>query len=146
MVMVGHLVVSDIDENYPATLSPKVISKLLKGELRYDGVVISDSFQMAAITDNYTANKIVKNAVNAGVDILLMPENIDDYLKAFETAVKDGSITQEQIDNSVTKIIALKYKNGLLNDTISSKTSATESTEPKTSETVLTENVTTLTN
>ena len=132
MVMVGHLVVSDIDENYPATLSPKVISQLLKEELRYDGVVISDSFQMAAITDNYTANKIVKNAVNAGVDILLMPENIDDYLKAFETAVKDGSITQEQIDNSVTKIIALKYKNGLLTDTDSSKTSATESTEAAT--------------
>ncbi len=143
MVMVGHLVVSDIDETYPATLSPKVISQLLKEELRFDGVVISDSFQMAAITDNYTANKIVKNAVNAGIDILLMPENIDDYLKAFENAVKDGSITQEQIDNSVTKIIALKYKNGLLKDTNSSKTSATETAEAQTNAAEKTESETT---
>ena len=114
MVMVGHLIVSDLDDSLPATLSPKVVPELLREYLGYDGVVISDSMQMAAITANYDYDKIVKGLFDADIDIILQPDDIDAYLEALEKALDDGTITEDQVNAKVRKILSLKYEKGII--------------------------------
>jgi len=114
MVMVGHLVVTDLDDSLPATLSPKVVPKLLREYLGYDGVVISDSMQMAAITANYDYDKIVKGIFDADIDVILDPDDLDAYLDALENALDDGKITDEQVNAKVRRILALKYERGII--------------------------------
>ena len=114
MVMIGHLVVKELDAELPATLSSKVVPELLRKELNYNGIVISDGMAMGAIVDNYDYDTIVKGLFAADVDIILQPDNLDAYLEAISDAVANGSITQEQIDAKVRKILTLKYKRGIM--------------------------------
>ena len=114
MVMVGHLVVSEIDPDMPATLSSKVVPQLLREYLGYDGLVISDSMQMASITANYDHDTIVKGLFNADVDVILQPDDIEAYITAIENALENGDITRQQIDAKVKKILALKFKKGII--------------------------------
>lgn len=113
MVMVGHLTVNALDKEMPASLSDKVVPELLRKELGYDGIVITDSMMMGAVSD-YDYDSLIKGLFAADVDIILMPDNLDKYLNAMEKALKSGAITQDQIDAKVTKILALKYKQGIL--------------------------------
>ena len=71
MVMTGHLFHAGLDPSFPATLSPSVISGLLRGRLGYDGVVVTDDLQMDAIAAEYTLEEVVIRAIGAGADILL---------------------------------------------------------------------------
>lgn len=129
MVMVGHLVVTDLDDSLPATLSPKVVPELLRDYLGYDGVVISDSMQMAAITDNYDYDAIIKGLFDADIDVILQPDDLDKYIEALEKALDDGSITEKQIDAKVKKILALKYAKGIISMT-AEKSAANPSENP----------------
>ena len=133
MVMVGHLIVSDLDADLPATLSSKVVPELLRKELGYDGIVISDSMSMGAITDNYDYEAIVKGLFAADVDIILQPDNLDKYLDSMESLLESGAITQEQIDAKVKKILTLKYTRGIMTETAAQPAtkapSAAEATE-----------------
>ncbi len=113
MVMVGHLIVSDLDPEMPASLSSKVVPELLRKELGYNGIVITDSMQMGAVT-GYDYETIVKGLFDADVDVILQPDDLDSYLSAMQSLLDDGTITQEQIDAKVRKIIALKIKQGIL--------------------------------
>lgn len=129
MVMVGHLVVKDLDPDLPATLSSKVVPELLRKYLGYDGIVISDSMSMGAIQD-FDYNTIVKGLFAADVDIILQPDNIEKYIEAFDTLLDSGDITMEQIDAKVRKIIALKYKQGILkSDLITAADETTAATD-----------------
>ena len=114
MVMIGHLVVEAVDDELPATLSPKVVPELLRNYLGYDGVVITDGMQMEAITDNYDYDTIVKGIFDADIDIILQPDDIDSYVTAIENALDDGTITMEQLDRKVTRILTLKLKKGII--------------------------------
>ena len=117
MVMVGHLMVEDVDPDLPATLSPKIVPQLLRQELDYDGVVITDSMGMGAITDNYSNDEIVKGIFDADIDIILAPESLEDYVAAIEEGIHDGSLSKEQLDQKVLRILTLKYEKGIiLND------------------------------
>ena len=69
LVMIGHLICTQID-NQPATFSYKIVTDLLRGELGFDGVVITDGLQMGAMTNSYTGAQIALNAINAGCDLL----------------------------------------------------------------------------
>lgn len=113
MVMIGHLTVTDLDPELPATLSAKVVPQLLREELGYSGITITDSMSMAAVT-GYDYDTIVKGIFDADIDIILMPDDLDAYIEAIEKAVDNGTITQAQIDARVKKILALKYKNGIM--------------------------------
>lgn len=112
-VMVGHLIVPDIDE-VPATLSYKIVTEMLRGDLEFDGIVITDSMMMSAINDNYTVADAVTKAVKAGDDMILEPADLDAAVTALEDAVKNGDITEDRIDESVRRILILKEKKGLL--------------------------------
>ena len=106
-VMVGHITMVEVD-NEIASLSKIVITDTLKGELGYDGIVITDALDMDAITSNYKSGEAAVKAVSAGVDMLLMPASLDDAVKGLEDAVKDGKISEDRINESVLKILTLK--------------------------------------
>lgn len=109
MIMVGHLATPNITNDYvPASLSKTIITDLLKEELGYKGIVITDALNMQALTKNYTKSEILEMAINAGVDILLMPGNIDEVIPLIKESIAKGAIKEEQIDNSVRKILTLK--------------------------------------
>lgn len=115
MVMVGHITLPEID-SLPASLSTVMITDILRGELEYDGVVITDSLSMKALTDYYGADKIAVMAVQAGNDILLCQTGMKSMVRALEDAVANGEITEERIDESVRRILTLKYEYGLLEE------------------------------
>lgn len=73
MVMIGHLILTEIDAAQPAPFSYRIVTELLREELGFQGVVITDGLQMKALTDSYTSGEIARRAVSAGVDILLCP-------------------------------------------------------------------------
>lgn len=115
MVMVAHISLPNVTgDGLPASLSGELISGKLRGELGYDGVVITDSLAMGAIAQEYTSADCAVMALDAGVDILLMPE---DYAAAFEgvvQAVEEGRLSMERIDESVARVLELKDQLGLL--------------------------------
>ena len=125
MVMAGHIVVPYLDEDIPATLSPSAVPFLLRGQYRYEGVVITDSMQMAAITDNYSHDEIVKGIFDAEIDMILMPDDLDSYIDSFEKLLAEGSITREQLDRKVIRVLALKYKSGIIPSVTSDKAAET---------------------
>lgn len=111
VMMIGHLAVPSITgDNTPASLSHKLITELLKEELGYSGLVITDALNMKALTNDYSVKEIYVNAINAGVDILLMPSPSRDAVKLIKEAVMNKELTEEQINQSVGKILRLKYK------------------------------------
>lgn len=116
MVMIGHLTVSSIDPDNPATLSSKVVPQLLREQLGYDGIAISDAMNMSAIKDAYGSDydAIVKGLFDADIDIILMPDDLDAYIEAIESALENGTIQQSQIDAKVKKILTLKFKGGII--------------------------------
>lgn len=118
MVMVAHVVNTNIDTTYPASLSPIFINTKLRGELGYSGVVITDDLDMGAITNNYSFDDKIVRAINAGNDILILSNNIKTYdkdivIKARNTvdqALQNGTISWDQIIASYNRIQALKAK------------------------------------
>ncbi|MBE6638705.1 MAG: beta-hexosaminidase [Ruminococcaceae bacterium] len=135
MIMTSHIFFPQLDdgtafsqktgneESLPATLSQKIVTGLLKEELGFEGVVISDAMNMAGITDKWDSVQAIVLAVNAGVDMICMPYEIscpydlqrfDAILDGVEEAVNDGTIRVERIDDAVRSILTLKEKRGIL--------------------------------
>ena len=112
-VMVGHLIVPDIDE-VPATLSYKIATGILRDELKFEGVVITDSFEMESIADNYSVDDAVVMSVKAGMDMILQPKDMASAVNSIEQAVADGELSEDRIDESVRRILTLKESCGLL--------------------------------
>ena len=107
-VMIGHLIVSDISDE-PALFSKEIVTDILRGELGFEGVVITDSLQMKAMTDYYGEDEVAVRAIEAGCDILLMPNDIGVTAGAIEKAIEDGRLSEERINESVRRILRLKY-------------------------------------
>lgn len=120
-VMAAHIVNRKIDPDFPATLSEKFVSGILKNQLGFDGVIISDDMQMGAIADNFGFEESIIKAVNAGINLLIFSNNISTYdgeiagkaAGIIFSAVKDGKIPKEKIIDSSGKIKNLKEKYGL---------------------------------
>ena len=112
-VMMGHLIIAEVDDQ-PALLSHKIVTELLREELDFDGVVITDSLKMQAMTDHYGSGDIAVGAVQAGVDLLLCPRDLDQAVAALTQAVEDGTVTQERLDESVLRVLRLKINRGII--------------------------------
>ena len=110
LIMTAHITMKNVtSDDLPATLSKAIMTDKLRGELGYDGVVITDSMEMGAILKNYPNGEAVIMAIEAGVDIILLPY---DYCEAFDAVVKavqDGRISESRINESVRRILRLKY-------------------------------------
>lgn len=115
-VMVSHIATPNAVANgqLPASLNPAMVTGKLREELNFQRVVITDSLSMSAITDNYSADQAALLAFQAGADILLLPEDLPAAYDAILTAVQDGTITQQRLDESVLRILQLKEKYGLI--------------------------------
>ena len=113
-VMVSHATATGIDEVYPSSLSKKVITEQLRDYLGYDGIVITDAFNMKAITEYYTTEEACVKAIKAGADMILMPENFEAGYNAVLEAVKDGSISEERIDESLKRIFRVKKRDAIV--------------------------------
>ena len=112
MVMVGHLQVPQvISDDTPASLSSEMITDILRNELGYDGIVITDSLSMGAITTYYTSADAAVKCIQAGGDMLLMPYNFTEAYQGVLDAVNSGEISEERINESVTRILKVKCKN-----------------------------------
>lgn len=109
MVMVGHITVPAIDDE-PACISYDIVTGELREKLGFNGVVITDSLAMGAVADYYSSGELAVKAVQAGVDILLMPEDLPSAVAALEAAVEDGTISEKRINESAARIIDLKLK------------------------------------
>ncbi len=114
-VMVAHVYNKRLDKQYPASMSKRTITNLLKRTMKFKGLIITDDMQMAAISDNYSLEDCIITAINAGNDILLFGNNIKydkniakDFNDIVFFAVKNGKIPQERIEESYNKIMKIK--------------------------------------
>lgn len=114
-VMVGHLQVPQVTgTDTPATLSPIIITDILRNELGFQGLVITDSLSMGAITQYYSSDEAAVLALQAGTDILLMPEDFPLAYQGVLNAVSSGTLSEERIDKSVKRILTVKYNRGII--------------------------------
>ncbi|MBT8377785.1 MAG: serine hydrolase [Ignavibacteria bacterium] len=109
-IMTGHLEVPSLEpvKGIPSSLSKSIITHLLKNELKFDGLIITDALIMDAITKFYSTGDAVVAAIEAGNDIILMPKDALEAIDALKKAVNSGRITLERLDESVRKILAAK--------------------------------------
>ena len=114
-VMTGHLSIPALESNpdVPATLSPNILTGLLRDELGYHGLVVTDAMDMGGITVRYAPGEAAVRAFAAGADALLMPPVPDAAFEALKEAVKSGRIKRERLDASVRRILQAKARLGL---------------------------------
>ncbi len=111
LVMTAHITMKNVtSEDVPATLSRVVLTDKLRGELGYDGVIITDSMGMGAILNDYPSGEAAVRAIEAGADIILTPRDYAESFNAVLEAVRTGRITQARINESVLRILKLKYR------------------------------------
>ncbi|HMG96770.1 MAG TPA: glycoside hydrolase family 3 N-terminal domain-containing protein, partial [Gemmatimonadaceae bacterium] len=99
--------------NVPGTLSPKVLTGLLRGEMGFKGIIISDAMDMRGVLDQFGAAEAVKRAVSAGIDVLIQPLDIPQTIDAVVDGVKEGRYTEARLDSSVRRILEAKRRLGL---------------------------------
>ena len=114
IVLVGHLALPQLDATGdPATVSPTLVEELLREELGFDGVVMTDALNMGAV-DAIPQRQLVVDAILAGADVVLIPPSLEEASAALADAVADGTISAERLDRSVTRVLRLKDRLGLL--------------------------------
>jgi len=114
MVMVGHLQIPSLDSTgTPSSISFPIITNLLKGELEFSGLVITDALNMKGVANYLPAREIPLAAYKAGCDIILMPEDVQEAISLIESAVKSGEISLHSLNMRCRKILSYKQKLGL---------------------------------
>ena len=120
-VMVAHILLSQVDPDYPASLSHRVVTGLLREEMGFDGVVCTDDLTMGAVSNTYGMGEAAVLAVEAGCDLLLVCHGADNLTAARDAlleAADSGRISPERLDESVKRILSLKAEYGLTNDPV----------------------------
>ena len=116
-IMSAHILLPQVDADNPATLSPEIISGILRKRLGFDGVVVSDDLDMEAITKLYSPGEAAVRAVKAGVDMVLVGHTRDNMIGVYDAlagALKNGEIDQKTIDSAVKRVLALKERFDLI--------------------------------
>ena len=111
-IMVGHIAAPALDGDTPASLSYAIVTELLRGELLQgeDVLVVTDSLAMGAITEQYAPAEAAIRALNAGCDILLMPDGLTEAFDGVVAAVENGTISEERLNESVARILRVKQQ------------------------------------
>jgi beta-N-acetylhexosaminidase len=113
-IMTAHVALPSITgDDLPSTLSPKITTDLLRRELKYDGIIVTDSLSMGAITKSFPNGEAAVRAIKAGADVALIPPDPKAAVDALEAAVKRGDLTESRIDESVRRLLRAKYRLGL---------------------------------
>ncbi len=135
MIMTAHILYPQLEkdkiysektkqnESLPATMSDDIITKLLKKEMGFDGIVVTDAMNMSAISSKWSQSQAAINAINAGVDMLCIPcymhsnddlKNLDTIINNIVNAAENGKISVDRINDAVERILTVKYNNGIL--------------------------------
>ncbi len=137
MIMTAHIALPLLDPetvrsvkdaaavHLPATLSHPVLTGLLRNQLGYDGIIITDALNMRAVTEHFGAGEAAVRAIQAGADLLLMPDLEASYT-ALLAAVRRGDITEQRLDQSVRRILTLKIRRGIIDRIPGSQTHTAE--------------------
>ena len=113
-IMAGHIKTPNATtDDLPASLSPEMLG-ILRNDLGFGGIIITDAMNMGAIEDEFGAGQSAVMAVQAGVDIVLMPADLAEAANALTEAIKDGTISEERVNESLNRILSLKYDKGLI--------------------------------
>jgi beta-N-acetylhexosaminidase len=114
-IMTAHMSVPAIEpDDIPATASPKVLTALLREELGFKGIVVTDSLEMVGFTSKFNGGEGSVRALEAGADVLLMPPNPEQAIRAVVAAVEKGRITRQRIDDSVMRVLTAKVRTGVI--------------------------------
>ena len=115
-VMTAHILYPRLDPDYPVTLSEKIVRGLLRGQLGFEGVVLTDDIEMGALAANFPPREILKRAILAGVDIVLAVGGLDalKLIGEVKALLASGEVSEEQIEEGVRRVLRLKLKYGLL--------------------------------
>lgn len=114
MIMIAHVIAESLDpEKVPSSISHRVISDILKGEMGYKGIVITDALQMHGVTDYAGDENPALLAYEAGADLLLMPEDPYKAVDAVASAIESGRLSEKDLDSRVRKVLELKRRLGL---------------------------------
>ena len=117
MIMVTHVILSAIDPSMPSSLSPKIVQGILRDEMGYQGVIITDNLWMKGVSDKYSLGQAAVLAIQAGDDLLegaWDPQHLQLMITAVKNAVNSGQISVARIDQSVRRLLALKATYGIL--------------------------------
>ncbi len=113
-IMTAHIAVPALaPADVPATLSPAILSNLLRTDLRFKGLIVTDALEMGGIAQGYSSGEAAVLALQAGADVLVMPPDPEAAIKAILAAVQTGRLTRARIDDSVARILAAKERMGL---------------------------------
>lgn len=121
MIMVAHILFPQLDEEFPASMSDKIINGLLRSKLNYNGVIVSDDMTMGAITQNYSIEEGVVKFLKGGGDIALVCHGKDNpsiVIDAIKKGIDEGEISIDEIDRKLYRILSLKDKYNLKDDKI----------------------------
>lgn len=121
VIMIAHILLPELDEDNPASMSKAIITDLLRDKLGYDGLVITDDLTMQAITKYYDIATAAVSSIIAGSDMVMIAHDYNAVLHtiaAFKDALQAGVLTEERIDESVKRILQLKHKYSLSNEII----------------------------
>ena len=114
--MTAHMAVPALEPSgVPATVSPKVLTALLRDELKFKGLIVTDSMAMQGLTMLFDSGEGSVRSIIAGADVLLMPPDPDKAIRAVVGAVEDGRISRQRLEQSVTRVLAAKLSLGLTN-------------------------------
>jgi beta-N-acetylhexosaminidase len=115
-IMTAHMSVPALEpDDLPATVSPKILTGLLRDELHFRNLIVTDAMDMRGLTDQFKGSEASVRALMAGADVLLMPPNPETAIKAIIAAVESGRISRQRIDESALRVLAAKVHVGLSN-------------------------------
>ena len=113
-IMAGHIKTPNAtSDGLPATLSPEMLG-ILRNDLGFDGIITTDAMNMGAIVDAYGSGESTVMAVQAGVDMVLMPADLQEAAESLTEAIKDGTISEERVNEALWHVLSLKYDKGIL--------------------------------
>ncbi|MDO4943608.1 MAG: glycoside hydrolase family 3 N-terminal domain-containing protein [Ruminococcus sp.] len=115
MILVGNISTPEVtNDGLPASMSKEIIDEKLRKELGYEGVVVSGPMSSSAVTGTYNSGECAVRAINAGADIVLLPYDLDEAYDTVLKAVKDGTVSEDRLNESVERILTLKAEYGLI--------------------------------
>ena len=116
MVMVSHATYSGLDPDMPASLSKVIMQDLLRKQLGYKGVIITDDMEMGAVANHYSFGEMSVKSIQAGADNVLIGQEYDHAIEGYNAilkAVRSGEISKERLDDAVRHVLTMKLKNNL---------------------------------
>ena len=114
-VMVGHISLPNVTgDSTPATLSHEIVTGMLRDQLGYEGLIITDSMKMQAVSSYYSSGDASVKAIQAGIDCILMPGDLSGAVQGLQTALDNGELTEDEINEHVLRILKTKIRYGII--------------------------------